>query len=50
MYKTLKVEALKKLVFQVLLSAGETEENAGIIFENLLEDEYMNKLEMQYFP
>ena len=43
MYKTLKVEALKKLVFQVLLSAGETEENAGIIFENLLEDEYMNK-------
>ena len=43
MYKTISVDELWALTQKILTSAGETEENAKLIFENLLEDEYMNK-------
>lgn len=43
MYKTVKISELRDLTIRILTSAGETEENAVLVFENLLEDEYMGK-------
>ena len=43
MYKTVKVSELRDLTVRILTAAGETEENALLVFENLLEDEYMGK-------
>lgn len=43
MYKTVKVSELKDLTLRILTAAGETEEDALLVFENLLEDEYMGR-------
>lgn len=43
MYQTISVDELWELTRKILTAAGETEENARLIFENLLEDEYRDK-------
>lgn len=43
MYKTVKVDELRDLTLRILTAAGETEEDALLVFENLLEDEYMGR-------
>ena len=43
MNTTVKVSELRDLTVRILTASGETEENALLVFENLLEDEYMGK-------
>ena len=43
MYKTVKVDELRDLTLRILTAAGETKEDALLVFENLLEDEYMGR-------